>query len=142
MSDSINDLLDVKLDDLADLPTFKPFSPGAHKVLATFGTKEINGKAAVTLDFTYVELIELADENDEAPKAGDTANTMFMLDNEFGQGNLKKCALPFCAALNLETIREVIEQVKDVECVIISTVRKDKNDPDKMYLSIKEIDVV
>ena len=142
MTESINDLLDVKLDDLADLPSFKPFAPGAHRVLATFGTKEINGKPAVTLDFTYLELVELADENDEPSKEGDTANTMFMLDNEFGQGNLKLCAMPFCAALNLSTIREVIEQVKDVECVIISTVRKDKNDPDKKYLSIKEIDVV
>jgi len=142
MTDSVLDLLDAKLDDLADLPEFKPFAAGVHKVLATFGTKEINSSTVVTLDFVYMECIELADANEAEPKAGDTANTMFMLDNEFGQGNLKKCALPFCAALELTTIREVIEGVKDVECIIISSIRKDKTDPDKKYLQVKEIDVV
>ncbi len=135
-------LLDVTLDDLADLPSFEPYAPGAHRVLATFSTKEINGKNAVELSFKMLECMELVNENDEAPKEGDESNTMFMLDNEFGQGNLKKCAVPFAAALNISTIREVVEQVKDVECLIVTSLRKDKNDPDKKYLQVKEIQVV
>lgn len=141
MSD-LDNLLDATLDDLADLPSFKPYPAGAHRVLATFDTKDINGKPAVELAFTYVEVGELANPTDEAPKEGDTASTMFLLDNEFGQGNLKKCAAPFCEALNLSTIRDVVEQVKGVDCMIITSLRKDKNDPDKVYLQVKEIQVI
>ena len=141
MSD-LDNLLDATLDDLDDLPSFKPFSPGAHRVLATFGTKEINSKAAVTLDFKLIETLELADPQDAMPKEGDESNTMFMLDNEFGQGNLKKCAAPFSEALGFTTIREIVEGVKEVECIIITSIRPDRNDPDKKYLQVKEIQVV
>jgi hypothetical protein len=139
---NLDSLLDATLDDLADLPSFKPFPVGAHKALASFDTKEINGKAAIELNFKYVEAVELADPAEEAPKAGDTSSTMFMLDNEFGQGNFKKCAQPFAEAMGFKTMREVVEGVKDVECILVSGQRKDKNDPDKVYLVVKEIGVL
>lgn len=146
----LDSLLDTTLDDLADLPSFQPFVAGTHRVLASFDTKEINGKAAVELSFKMIETIECADSNDQAAlengqapnKEGDTSNTMFMLANEFGQGNLKKCAVPFVEAFNYSTIREVVEGVKEVECVVITSLRADKNDPDKKYLQVKEIAVV
>lgn len=141
MSD-IEDLLDLTLDDLEALPTFTPFSPGAHRVTATFEEREINGKKAVELSFKFLETLELANPQDAAPKEGDTSNTMFMLDNEYGRGNLKKCATPFGEALGFSTIREIVEGVKEVECVIITSIRKDKTDPDKLYLNVKEISVV
>lgn len=141
----LDNLLDSTLDDLEDLPSFKPFPIGAHKVLASFGTKDINGKPAVTLDFTLIETLELSDASVDAadfPKAGDTSNTMFMLDNEYGRGNLKKAAMPFGAALELSTIRDIVEGVKEIECIILTGLRKDKNDPDKFYLDVKEIQIV
>ena len=138
----LDNLLDTTLDDLEDLPSFEPFPPGAHKVSATFEEKDINGKPAIELSFTMIEALELADPQGVAPKEGDTANTMFMLDNEFGRGNLKKCASPFGEALNISTLLEIVEQVKGVECVIVTSVRKDKNDPDKKYLQVKEIQVL
>lgn len=141
MSD-LDSLLDATLDDLEDLPSFQPFAPGVHRVFATFEQKDINKKPAIELIFVMVETVELADPEDEPPKAGDTSNTMFMLDNEYGRGNLKKCTAPFSAALNLSTIRDVVEQVKNVECLIVSSIRVDKNDPDKKYLNVKEIQVV
>lgn len=141
MSD-LDNLLDSTLDDLEDLPSFAPFSAGTHKCLATFDTKEINGKAVIVLSFKMVECLELADPQDKEPAAGDTSNAMFILDNEFGRGNLKKCALPFAESLNLSSVREVIETVKDVECVVITSLRADKNDPDKKYLQVKEIAVI
>lgn len=144
MSD-LDNLLDSTLDDLEDLPSFTPFPIGAHKVLASFEPKEINGKSAIELSFKLLETLELADASvseDDYPKAGDTSNTMFMLDNEFGRGNLKKCAMPFGVALELSTIRDIIEGVKEVECIILTGLRVDKNDPDKKYLQVKEIQVV
>lgn len=139
---NLDSLLDATLDDLADLPSFKPFAPGAHRVTASFGLKEINGVNYVELNFKMVESIELEDKTAEMPKEGDTSNTMFKLGNEFGEGNLKKCAAPFAEALNLSTLRDVIEQVQDVECIIFTGIRTDKKDPDKKYLQVKELEIV
>jgi hypothetical protein len=138
----LDNLLDATLDDLEDLPEFKPFAAGAHKVAAKFESKEINGKPAIELSFTMIETLELADAQEATPKEGDTSNTMFMLDNEYGRGNLKKCSAPFAEALGLTSIRDVVEQVQAVECVIVSSIRVDKNDPDKKYLNVKEIQVL
>ena len=137
----LNTLLDSTLDDLADLPSFKPFSAGAHRVLATFELKDTMPNA-VFLNFTYLECLELANPQDEEPKEGDTANVMFMLDNEYGEGNFKKCAIPFAQALGFTSGREVISGVVDVECLITSSIRPDKKDPDKLYLQLKELQVV
>jgi len=143
MTDAMmNDLLDETLDDLEDLPSFEPYPAGAHRVLATFESKEINDNPAIELAFKLMETMELSDPQDAAPKEGSTASTMFMLNNEFGRGNLKKCAMPFGQALNLGTLRQIVEEVTDVECIILTGIRKDKNDPDKKYLQVKEIQVV
>ena len=141
----LDSLLDATLDDLADLPSFSPFPVGVHRVLATMETEEITAKMkkpCVELSFKYLECLELADPSITAPKEGDTCNTMFMLDNEFGQGNLKKCALLIAAALGTKSIRDTIEQCQEVEVVIITGLRPDKNDPDKKYLQVKELQVV
>lgn len=142
MSDIMNALLDATLDDIADLPEFKTYPAGAHRVLASFDVKEINGKAAIELAFTYLEAIELADANDKAPNANDACSTMFMMDNEYGQGNFKKCAAPFAEAMGFATNREIVEGVKGVECIILTSLRADKNDKTKFYLQVKEISVV
>lgn len=144
-------LLDETLDDLEDLPEFKPFPPGAHQVYATFEQKVINDKPAIELAFKLIETLEFAnaqdatdEEGNPTTKAGDTSNTMFMLENEFGRGNLKKCATPFGEALGLSTIRQIVEEVKDVECIILTSIRTDKKDPNdlKYYLNVKELQVV
>ncbi|PHQ81747.1 MAG: hypothetical protein COB66_01360 [Coxiella sp. (in: Bacteria)] len=144
---NFDDLLDSTLDDLDDLPSFEPYPVGAHKVLATLAFKNIKtneGEApdAIELAFSYLEAVELADAQAEAPKAESKCSILFMLDNEFGRGNLKKCAMPLQAALGTASIRSTVEECNDVECIIMTSLRKDKNDPDKIYLQVKEIAVV
>jgi hypothetical protein len=139
--DQMSDLLDANLDDLEDLPEFKPFQPGAHKVVASFEEKTINDQQAVELSFKLIETLELSDPQAEVDAPGMECSMAFFLENEFARGNLKKCALPFGAALGLGTIREIVEGVKEVECLILTTLRKDKNDPDRFYLNVKEIQV-
>lgn len=142
ISANLDSLLDSTLDDLEDLPSFEPYPAGAHRVLATMEAKDIGGKPCVELSFKLLETMELADPSAKEPKAGDTANTLYMLDNEYGRGNLKKVAIPLGTALGVTSIREVVDQCKEVECVIITGLRKDKNDPDKRYLQVKELQVV
>jgi len=139
----VDNLLDATLDDLEDLPTFEPFSAGAHRCSATMELKEINGNKAVELSLKGLETIELSDPTSgKAIKEGDTSSVLFMLNNEFGLGNLKKVATPISVALGTVSIRDTIDACKDVEVVIISSLRKDKNDPDKFFMNIKELNVV
>lgn len=138
----LKNLLDVTLDDLEDLPSFEPYPVGAYRVLATMETKEVGGTACVELSFSLLETMELANTQDTAPKEKDTASTLYMLDNKFGRGNLKKVAIPLGAVLGVSHLREVVEQCKDVECIILTGLRKDKNDPDKKYMQVKELQVV
>lgn len=138
----VTDLLDADLDDLEDLPEFKPFEPGAHKVLATFEEKEINGKKAVELAFKLVETLELTDPQGTPDVPGTECNMAFFLHNKFGVGNLKKMAKPFAVAFELSTTRQVIKNVDDVECLILTSTKKDKTDPDRLYLNVKELQVV
>jgi hypothetical protein len=142
MNTELDSLLDTTLDDIADLPSFEPFHPGAHKALATFSTKDINGKAAIELSFKLMETIELADTTMSPQDPGSEASTMFLLGNEFGIGNLKKVAAPFAEAMGFTSIRDIVDGVKDVEVVVVTSVRTDKNDKDKKYLQVKEIAVV
>ena len=139
---NLDSLLDLTLDDLADLPEFKPFPAGAHKVTASMELKDIGGKECIELTLTLLETLEQANPQDEPSKPGDTANTLFMLDNEYGLGNLKKCATPIAKALGVAKISEVVDACKDVECVVITSLRPDKHDKDKKYLQIKELQVL
>ena len=138
----IDSLLDSTLDDLEDLPEFKPFPAGAHRVLVSFETKEIGGHPSVEVACKMVETMELANPtSDTTPKAGDEASMLCMLDNEFGRGALKAVAEPLGEALGTGVIREVIEQTKDIECLIVTSIRKNKESGAE-YLNIKELQVV
>jgi hypothetical protein len=139
----LDSLLDATLDDLADLPSFQPFPAGAHKVLATMEAKTINNKSTIELTLKHIEAMEYAGIVAEADmaKPGDTANTLYFLDNDIGQGKFKNVARVFGEALGGSSLREIVEQVTDIECVVITSVSIDKNDPDKKYLNIKELQV-
>jgi hypothetical protein len=136
-------LLDSTLDDLEDLPTFQAFPAGAHKALITLALKEVNDVMCVELTAEGIETLALTHPTKDSPiKEGDKASMLFMLNNEFGRGNLKLVAKPLAEALGTKTIAEVVEQAKGIEVVMATTVRKDKEDPDRSYMVIKEIQVV
>ena len=144
MSD-LDNILDSTLDDLADLPSFEPYPAGAHRVLLTLESESISEKMkkpCVEASFKYIECMELSNPQDTEPKEGDEANTLSFLDNEFGQGAFKAMATPLAAALGVSSLREVIENCKDFEVVILTSVQTDKKDPDKKYLRVKELQVV
>lgn len=143
MALDLDALLDGTLDDLADMPSFKPFPAGTHRVTVSVAVKEIQDKAAFEFNCTMLEPLELADPSEELPKEGDTASTAFIMGTDFGEGGFKKLASVFVEALQIpNTKRAIVEHVQNVECVIISKVRTDKKDADKKYFSIAELQVV
>lgn len=145
MSEDVNveNLLDMTLDELEDLPEFKPYPAGVHKVLVSLEQKEVGGHPSVEVACKMIETVELANPTtDQAPAAGSEASMLCMLDNEFGRGALKAVATPIGVAMGVGVIREVIEQANDIECIIVSSIRPKKDDPDTVYLNIKELEVV
>ena len=102
----------------------------------------MNKKPTIEIKFKYISCEELADSQEEEPKAGDEASSLYFLDNPIGQGKFKQAAAVFGEALQLSNLGEIVEQVTDIECILISSIQPDKNDPDKVYLNIKEIAVV
>lgn len=144
MSDTstLDSLLDATLDDLADLPEFKTFPNGAHKVVIEFEKKEVNKHPSIELKMTAVETLELADPaKDEPLAAGTTGNVLYMLDNEFGQGKLKEIIKPLAAHLGVSKISEVIEQAKGMEVVVVTKVRQNK-DKTQSYTDVSKLEVL
>ena len=132
--ETMNDLLDETLDDLADMPETKPFPAGAHLVDLT--VKRIPKKAGgYVVEMTHVEVMELANPADNHPAPGDKS-TVFIhtkkkdgTPNELGQGQLKLVLKPLAALYETAVISEIIDQCKSgVRCAVLVTVRKPKED--------------
>ena len=147
---SIDSLLDATLDDLADIPEFKPFPIGAHSVKIAFDYKEVGGVAAVELALTAVATVELATPTDTPITAGDTTNVLFMLkkkdgsNNDLAQGQLKELLKPLAAHFGTISPRATMAAANGAEVVVITDIREDKRDPQniKQYTSIKQLTVL
>ncbi len=139
----IDNLLDATLDDLADAPSYTPFSPGAHVVRLSLDLKEIGGKQVVECELVGVETQELADPATGTPLvAGDSCSTIFNLANEYGQGDFKMVCTALAESLGTVVPREIIEAAKGIDAMVLTGTRADKNDKDKLYLSIKNVSVL
>lgn len=150
---SIDSLLDGTLDDLADVPEFKPFPMGAHKVTIKWDIKEINSQPAIELSLTAVETIELTNpETDKPVAAGDTTNVMFMLkkkdgtNNDLAQGQWKELMKPLAAHFGTTSNKATMEASNGAEVLVITDVRKSVSKTDandiKFYSSIKSLSVI
>lgn len=143
--DSVDDLLSANLDDLADLPAFETPPAGAYLLGVRYDVKKVNNKDAVEASYRVEETVELEDKSGEtAAVAKDTKfSQLFMLDNKFGIGNLKKSLAPYAAHFGTNNIGKLIRENLNEEVLISGTikVREDKNDPDKKYASVQNVTV-
>lgn len=138
----MDSLLDTTLDDLEDLPEFKVFQPGGHKLSVTFSQKEINSNPVIDISCTLIETVELEDKQAEADPPGTISSTPCFLNNEFGRAQLKRLSKPFAEKFGYSSIREVVEGVQDVEVLAITAQRTDRLDSSKKYLNIVELTVL
>lgn len=142
--DDIDDVLDGTLDDLEDLPEYSTYPKGVHKASLNMEITEVNDVEAVRAEFKLLEHIELSD-GEEPLEPGSVTSILYMTDNQWGRGGLKKVLKALRAGMDLDPgmkNREIIELAKDIECGIVTGVRKDKNDKDITYTSLKEIEVL
>ena len=150
---SFDDLLDGTLDDLKDIPEFKPFAAGAHKMTLKFdATKKINEMPAIEVKLTIIESVELANPEDTPPAPGDTSNVLYMLkkkddkgvvvDNELAQGQFKELMKALSPAFpDAKSNREIMAAAEGYEVLGVTSIRenkKDKNDI-KRYTSLDTV---
>jgi hypothetical protein len=138
----IDSLLDMNLDDIADLPEFKPFPAGAHSVTIGFESKPIGDHPAIVMKLTAVATVELADPTTGVPiVAGDTTDVSFMLDNEFGTGKLKEVLKPLAAHFGTVKNRDTIAAAEGASCLVVTKVRTNK-DKTASYTDIVSLSVL
>ena len=142
-------LLDGTLDDLADIPEFKAWPNGAHRANIKWDIKEIGNQHCPVLDMIAIETMELTDAvNDQPLVAGTTTNIAFMFKtkegkpNEIGQGQFKEVMKSLAAHFGEKSNRELMEESNGCEVLVVTKVRKDKNNPDKTYTSLENLQVV
>ena len=139
MTANIDSLLDSSIDDLCDLPEFKPYPAGAHKVFISFKAKDINGHPSVEVSMKAIETLELANPNADQPlQAGAETSVAYMLDNEMGQGKLKEFIKPLAALHGVSSIRQVIELSEGMEVTVVTKVRQNK-DKSASYTDISKL---
>lgn len=138
----IDSILDATLDDLADLPEFKIFPAGAYNGTMELSVKKMGDNTGVEFKFTNAEVVELSDPTQEAPSVGATTSVGYQLNNEFGQGALKKVLESIKSGMSLPdgtTNRELMELSKGANVQVVLSSRADKNDATKMYQKLVSV---
>lgn len=149
----MDDLLDGTLDDLADMPEFKPFAAGAHKVTIQFDTtKKINDMPAIEVKLTMVESVELVNPEDTPPAPGDSTNVIFILKkkddkgnivrNELAEGQFKNLIASLAPAFpEAKSNREIIEAAQGYEVLASTSIRENKKDKNniKSYTALDAV---
>jgi hypothetical protein len=139
---NIDSILDGTLDDLADLPEFRPYPAGTHRVNIKFEQKVVNKHPGFELKMKAVETVELPAGSTEEPlAAGAETAVLFLLDNEIGQGAFKKVLSSLANHYGAKSNRELIAEAQGAECLVVTKQRQNK-DKNQTYTDIVELQVV
>lgn len=139
----VNSLLDGTLDDLADVPEFKPYPAGSHVVIINWVDKTkkadwINGHPGYELKMKYQEPVELSDATQVPPEKNAETSVLYLLDNELGQGKFKQILAVASEKFGAMSNRELIAASQNATCVVVTKQRSNK-DKTQTYTDIVEI---
>lgn len=141
-------LLDKSIDDIEDLPGFAVPHNGLFSLKFSTNVKEINGKEFVEANFEVLEALELNDpttSGEACNKPGTKFSTLFGLEGEHADksiSRLKELVAPVCEATGERNLLKVVTEVcKDM--IVIGKVKRraDKNDKDKFYADVSDLQV-
>lgn len=151
---NIDALLDGTLDDLADLPEFKPFPPGTHRCTLKMEIKKIDKNTAVEVGLTALGTEELADTSDTPLSPGDNTSVLYFLTHtnpkaaEIGQGGFKNLMKSLAEHFGAKSNRELMEEGNGAEVLVVTGYRLAKKDPQnpnadrKKYTDLLALQVV
>lgn len=137
------DILDQTVEDLADLPEFKPWPAGTYLIELTTDIEEVeqtleNGnkvkREVPKLVFGFKEVVELDNPDEEAPgeKAKFFLSTYLVKKdgtrNEFGEGQLKMVLMALKDMYpDATTNRELIKAASGTLLAVTTKIRKRKD---------------
>lgn len=142
----IDSILDQTLDDLADFPEWRPYIPGAHKVTMSFETAKTEDSPPVPvlkIKLVLIETLEPANAMDTPMEKGAEVVIQLRLNNEFGQGDMKKILGRFKEHLGLPDGTkngEIIKAAQGMECIVLTTQRAGNKDKTQKFTQIQEVD--
>lgn len=143
---SMDELLDVGLDSLADMPEFYVPPKGAYTgIIKSLEQKEIAGKPSIELVLVITATDELEDPSEQEPTAGVETSQVFNMATAFGQGSFKELVLApdgLAERLECNTMRELFEEAVGTEVSFVTSYRTAKDDKTKRYLDVKKLSVV
>jgi hypothetical protein len=153
--DAMDALLDGTLDDLADIPEFRNYPIGVHKVKISWDTaktldgvykvkdKEETGlKTFVQLSMEAIETIELPAGSTDTPlEVGAQAQLLYDLNNEFAQGKFKEIMKALASHYGAKSNRELLAESNGAEVLIVVKHRTDKKSK-KVYIDVDSMQVV
>lgn len=139
---SVDALLDMNLDDLKDLPDFKPFNAGTHIVTLKWERKVVNKNPCVELGLKLVETVEQTDTTAAPNAVGSETSILYQLANEISQGKLKQVMVTLSKATGQTQMSAIIEASNGMTVKAVTSLRADKTDPTKVYGDLKSIEVV
>lgn len=150
MGADLDSILDGTLDDLADMPEFKPFPAGTHRASIKWSFKEINKQNCPNIKFTIAETVELSNPDDTPSKAGDNTDIAFMFKkkdgtkNEIAEGQFKQIMQSLAETYGAKTPRELMAESENAEVLITTKIRTDKKDPQnpKHYTDLVALQVI
>ena len=136
---NIDTLLDGTLNDLADLPEFRPFPVGSHRATIKLESKKINNHPSIEVKLIAIETLELPAGSQETPlEKGAEGSVLYMLDNEIGQGKFKNLMATVAEKFGAKTNRELIADLQGCEVAVVTTLRMNK-EKTKSYMDIVEL---
>lgn len=141
----IDAMLDGTLDDLADLPEFKPFPVGTHAVVLTIVDKtaakdRVNNHPGFEVKMKAVETLELANSDDTPLAAGAETSVLYLLDNPIGQGSFKKLLASAAEHFGSKSNRELIADLQGATVAVVTRQRQNK-EKTQTYTDIVEMKV-
>ena len=136
---SLDEVLNINLDEVPDAG-FKIWPDGTYHVVFSEPTVEEVGndkKPRLTIPYTLVEVLELADPEGETVSAESTGQFGYMLPA--GASMFKNDFDEIRAATETTTILEIAGVLKEYHALITLGHRFDKVDKEKVYQSVKAI---
>lgn len=135
-------LLDGTLDDLADMPEFKPFTPGIHKCKVTMKVKEIEKFPVIEVGLKVIETIEVSPGVEPMLPGAETSCAFFMkhsnpLVAEMGQGKVKILFTALASHFGQKSNRDLMADANGAEMLVVTGQRENK-DKTKKFTDIVE----
>lgn len=139
-------VLNQQLDQIEDLAGFEVPPNGRYKLKMSADIKSINDRPAVELSLEVMDTILLAKDDAKAPTNGTKFSLLFFVAGKddavkMSLGRLKELMLPVGEHYGEANMSQILARLKSEPLEVEAQVKRraDKEDPEKVYASLKNV---